>query len=119
MNVPRYSLEEQMDGTKMVKADNKVMGFIDGNIFMKRVRGSRHLLRSVPGWAFDVEVLEILDNEGVRSIHITDIETGQTFEAELDVLRDRGQPIRFPKYGPQLILPLSYWTMADPRSAEY
>ena len=57
MKYTSCSINEQPDGSKLVKLGKKTAGAIKGTRFEKRVRGSSHMLHKVPGWAFDVDVL--------------------------------------------------------------
>jgi hypothetical protein len=111
MNHTVVTLKTQPDGTKLVRLGKKTAGVIKGTRFSKRVRGSSHMLRTVPGWAIDVDVLAALDDEGVEILAIEDIETGIIYETTLVCMRDNGLPVHFYKHGRQICLHLSFWNI--------
>ena len=109
MNSPFCSIHLQPNGSKKVQLGKKLIGIIDGQLFKKNVRGSRHMLLRVPGWAIDIDVLELLDEEGVTEIRIHDKETKKVYRASLLDFLAYGVPYHHPLYGPQLCLPLECW----------
>ena len=95
-------------------AAGRIVGEIRGGILRKEVHGSRHLLRSPLGWTWDTSILELAESEGVRITVIRDLDSGFSYRASLSDFRiygiaiDRG-------CGPQICLPLKYWTARRPR----
>lgn len=88
----------------------RVVGRVDGDTFLKRVSGSRHMLRRPRGWAIDADTLADLLTWGIKDVRVTDTDTGTTYVARLDEFTRHGVP--FDRgYGPQVVLPLGYWTI--------
>ena len=85
-------------------------GRIQGDTWIKQVSESRHLLRTPPGWAVDLADLELAESQGARFITIHELEGQQFYHAPLSTLRRFGQRIDR-AFGPQLVLPLSHWTV--------
>ena len=91
-----------------VRFNGKAVGYIVDGVFEARRRSSKHLLQAVPGWAFSVEILEYLDEEGIEDIHLLDLDTRTQYTATLQDFCVSGVPINY--FGdPQLCLPLSAW----------
>jgi hypothetical protein len=90
--------------------NGKVVGQAVGGTFIKRVRGSKHMLRRPKAaWSFGVESLQNARKAGCKKVKVVDQESGQIYEVALDLLErdgftfDRG-------YGQQVALPLDRWT---------
>ena len=71
------------------------------------------MLRQPRGWAWDVDILEEVELQGVTHTEILDAETGKKYRAaikdfwEHGVIIDRG-------HGKQMVLPISYWQISVP-----
>jgi hypothetical protein len=63
-----------------IRVENKIVGYLDGDKFIKPVLGSRHKLKTPRGWAIDAEAWDqqiraranefvILDKEGNTEYH--------------------------------------------------
>jgi len=67
------------------------------------------MLRAPRGWALDAAVLDQLRALRVTTIVVTDAETGTVYSAPLDAFGSHG--VAFDRgFGPQLVLPLGYWS---------
>lgn len=102
-------LQKRASSTVKIKVGRKTIGVITNGRFEKRARASRHLLRVVPGWAINVDILETLEQEAVNEIWIREIESGFVYVASLDNFRENGVPVFYPGHGAQVCLPLTYW----------
>ena len=95
-------------GKKPVRVGDKVVGYIQGDRFIKNVRKSKHMLREPEGWAIDAYVWdkEIMPN--AREFVIIDKETGDEYNCTTEVFNrlkgtiDRG-------FGKQYFLTLNHW----------
>lgn len=98
-------------------AGGKVVGEVVDGKFIKRLKGSRHMLRDPKGWGLDVESLADARDLGAEVVEIHDTETGTIHSASIGRILDKG--FRFNRgYGPQICLPLKFWTIQRPGEAE-
>jgi hypothetical protein len=68
----------------------RVGAVVDGVFHKDRVQGSRHFLRRPPGIALDAESLRQAEAAGATSVSITDQETGITYTAAFETIREHG-----------------------------
>ena len=92
-------------------------GEVDGAVWRKRARASRHMLRYPQrAWALDIADVDAAEACGAREVEIEDVETGQTYWTTLEAIRrdgftfDRG-------YGEQVALPLASWVQRSQSDA--
>lgn len=94
--------------TKPVACQEPRHGVVRGDVWGKRICGSKHLLRRPPAIAVDEADLDAAERCGARLVHIQDVEGGRHFWALLSTIRafgfvlDRG-------FGAQIALPLAWW----------
>lgn len=85
--------------------------------FIKRARGSKHMLREPKGWAVDIQSLHDARGLGAQSVQIEDTESGATYMASIEQVLARG--FRFDRgHGPQICLPVRFWSINRPGEAE-
>jgi hypothetical protein len=108
-------LQQSQYSTKTKKESNQiysgghVVGRVTGNIFLKTIQGSKHILRKPQAIAISIDALEAAERAGATTIQITDTETGVMYKSSVEHFRghafelDRG-------FGPQLALTLEGWT---------
>jgi hypothetical protein len=90
------------------RPDGLIIGHVANDVFLKRARGSIHMLRAPRGWALDAPTLAELRALGVATVTITDTETGTVYTAPLAEFEAHG--VAFNRgAGPQVALPLGYW----------
>lgn len=94
--------------------DGRVIGFLDGATFTKRLKRSLHYHRKLESWAHDASNLEELNRRGVRTFQILDLESGCLFSTSMETFLEKGTLHDF-SYGPQLFLAEKYWQVSDPR----
>ncbi|MGC8782944.1 MAG: hypothetical protein ACP5RN_00960 [Armatimonadota bacterium] len=86
--------------------------YLDGWRLVRHAKGSVHLLRKPPAWAFERSLLERAHEQGVTLVEVYDVETGITYTAPLSTLWQKGVRIRR-GYGEQIALPLNLWHRQD------
>lgn len=86
------------------------IGTIEGDVFTKRVKSSKHMLRQPPAWALDDAVLRDLAGRGVSRVVYIDTETGHEYCTTVDTFTSKGR--LFDRgYGAQVFLTLGYWSV--------
>jgi hypothetical protein len=96
-----------------VWAGGKVVGEVAEGKFIKRVRGSRHMLREPKGWGFDLGSIESVRNLGAETVEIHDTETDTVYSASIARIQQKG--FRFDRgHGLQIALPLKFWSTRRP-----
>ncbi len=91
-----------------VLAMHRQVGAVIGDVFSKRVQGSRHFLRKPPAIALDVESLARAEAAGARSVEIHDEESGLTYRADFETIRAHG--LRIDRgFREQIALPFRWW----------
>ncbi len=95
-----------------VWAAGKVVGTVENSMFRKRLRGSKHLLRTPRGWALDVQSLHDAEEMGATSVEITDQESGKVYTSSIPQIRTKG--VQFDRgFGLQIVLPLHFWAVGQ------
>ena len=69
---------------KLVKVDNKIVGFIENNRFIKEVKGSKHKLRHPQAWAIDADVFDSEISPSATQILIIDKGTSHEYHCSTD-----------------------------------
>lgn len=93
-----------------VRAGGRVVGWVRGKVFAKRVQASRHFLRTPPAIAFDVSSLASAELLGARAVEVIDTDTGRRYTASIAHICARGFPVNR-GHGPQIALTLDCWTV--------
>lgn len=109
MNILQDVTKKSSNSPVTIYAGNgKAVGTVKGDIFYKRIQGSKHLLRQPPAIAFDICTLEQAKKAGAKNAKISDTETETTYTAELEHILEHGT--RFNRgWGEQIYLPLNGW----------
>jgi len=96
-----------------VKAQGKIIGYLRDHTFIKRVQGSKHMLRKPPGWCISKEAFceQILPN--TENIIVEDIESGLVYECPTEVFAEQAFEIQRGNFEPQLALGLKSWTVRN------
>ena len=96
-------------GTQPVySCDGKVIGQIEGQVFRKNIKGSKHLLRKPRAIAIDVYAYDEDIATACECIEVKDQETGITYVSTIENFnRYRIKLDR--RHGQQYALPLGYW----------
>ena len=92
-----------------IKAQGKIIGYLQDHTFIKRVQGSKHLLRKPPAWCISKEAFyeEVLSNS--EHIVIEDLESGLVYECPTQVFAEHAFEIQRGNFEPQLALGLKLW----------
>ena len=89
-------------------ANGKVVGEFVGEVFVKRVSGTKHFLRRPPAIAFDISTLTEAERLGANTVHIIDEDTDRSRWASVELIRTKG--FSFNRgFGLQIALPLTEW----------
>ena len=106
---PSYSNTHLEPVNVPIKAQGKIVGYLEGNCFHKRVIGSKHKLRKPPAWCISKQAFceEILPN--TENIIIEDTESGLTYECLTKVFAEHAFEIQRGNFEPQLALGLRFW----------
>lgn len=95
-----------------IRAAGQPVGTVAGDVFIKRIRGSVHMLKRPPALCLDVASLADAERAGARRVEITDTETGRTYRAGIATCRRYGRLLDR-GYGEQLAIPLGRWACED------
>jgi len=92
-----------------IKAQGKIIGYLQNHTFIKRVQGSKHMLRKPPSWCISKEAFceEVLPN--TDKIIVEDTESGFTYECLTKVFAEHAFEIQRGNFEPQLALGLKLW----------
>jgi len=92
-----------------IKAQGKIIGHVQDHTFIKRVQGSKHMLRKPPGWCISKQAFieEVMPR--AETIIIKDMESGLAYECKTDVFAENAFEIQRGNFEPQLALVLRYW----------
>lgn len=94
-------------------ASGKIVGEVKNGVFVKKVRASKHMLRSPRGWALDVKSLRDAEEAGARMVELEDVDSGLTYSASVDLIRAKSIQVNR-GYGAQVALLLNSWTVETP-----
>lgn len=83
-------------------------GVIEGKVLKKKVIGSRHLMRSLDAWGFQVEAIEEAQKSGITMIEVEDTERGTIYSVSLGLFLKKGIQKDF-GHGVQVFLPRRCW----------
>jgi len=90
------------------RRDGRVIGKVQGQVFYKRIRGSKHILRVPPAIAVDTEALRAAEHLGAREVLVEDTENGTLYRASIAMFWEHG--FEFNRgFGDQVGLPLHRW----------
>ncbi len=88
--------------------DGKIIGYINGNTFVKPLYGSKHQLKRPPAWAVDAEAFDEQIKPYASTFRIEDKETDTVYEVPVDYF-DQHKGFLDRGFGPQYFLVLSKW----------
>ncbi len=86
----------------------KIIGKTTGNVFEKRVKKSKHLLRKWDSWGIDKVVLDSLVRDGIQKIIIHETEEKIGYSIPVKDFAEKGIEADF-GYSKQIFLPLVYF----------
>lgn len=99
------------DGAK-IRLKDKNIGSLDekDNLFIKRVRKSKHLFRKRDAWGIDAAFFTeklLPDNTWVRIIDLDD--HGKIYQTQASVIKEKGFYLHFKGHGAQIFLAREHW----------
>jgi len=94
-----------------IKAHGKIIGYLRDHTFIKRVRGSKHMLRKPPAWCISKEAFCEQIMSSTENIIVEDIESGLVYECPTEVFAEHAFEIQRGNFEPQLALGLKNWTV--------
>jgi hypothetical protein len=102
------TLHENLVNTP-IKAQGKIIGYLQDHTFVKRVQGSKHMLRKPPAWCISKEAFcqEVMPQ--AEKIIVEDVESGRFYECRTEVFVEHAFEIQRGDFEPQLALTLNYW----------
>ncbi len=113
INLKQYTTSTKIVADILVKSQEKIIGHIAGRIFIKRVKGSRHMLQKPRAWciskqAFIEEIMPVTD-----LIQVVDKESDITYECKTSEFAAHAFEIQRGGFEPQLVLQLKFWNTQD------
>jgi hypothetical protein len=92
-----------------IKAQGKIIGLLQDHTFIKRVQGSKHMLRKPPGWCISKQAFieEVMPR--TEKITVEDVESGRCYECRTEVFAENAFEIQRGNFEPQLVLVLRFW----------
>jgi hypothetical protein len=95
-----------------VKAQGKIIGYLEEGAFIKVVTGSKHRLRYPPAWAIDAEAFDTEVKPNATEIVVIDRETGIKYHTPVQTFdRLKGELNR--GFGRQYFLLLNHWQVEE------
>ncbi len=92
-----------------IKAQRKVIGYLQDHTFTKRVIGSKHKLRKPPAWCISKEAFCEQIMPDTNNIIVEDTESGLIYECPTKVFAEHAFEIQRGDFEPQLALGLRFW----------
>lgn len=93
---------------KVLKVGNRVIGYFEGNRFIKSVVGSRHKLKFPPAYCLSAEVFEQIKAD-ISEIIVRDRESGLIYRSSVDNFTEHCFEIQRGSFERQLALTLNHW----------
>lgn len=97
---------------KVVKIENKIIGCLEGNKFIKSVLGSKHQLKYPPAWAIDSNAFDTEIKPNATAMVVIDKEKDIKYFVSTDSF-DRLKGTLDRGFGRQYFLTLNYWQVEE------
>jgi hypothetical protein len=101
-----------MNRVRVIYLDDKPVGTVEGQTFVKCVQASRHFLRTPPAIAIDSGVVRELKALGVQQVRVIDLESSKVYVAPLQYFDDHGITVNR-GHGEQRALLLDQWQVSS------
>lgn len=88
----------------------KFIGLLEGGTLQIERSKKKHFYRKLNAYGMDRELLEKLKDMDCRVIQLHEKESGDIYEADLEMFLKKGLPNHYQGHGAQLFLPLRRWT---------
>lgn len=111
----QYETRNDKSQSRLVKlADGKVVGGLSSDgVFVKRVIGSKHKLRTPEAWCIDAQAFDEEIRPRATQIVVIDRESGFEYKASIDHF-DQHKGTLDRGFGLQYFLVLSQWEVIEP-----
>lgn len=86
---------------------NRAIGAVEGRVFSKSVKRSKHLFRKLNAYGISQSVINELIEKKVETIKVTDVEGRVVYEVSLVDFIKNATPMQYEDM--QLFLPLEMW----------
>ena len=100
-----------------VRHGGRIVGMMDGPVFVRLADPTKHMLRTPPAWAHDNALLDRLERAGCTAVRIEAKDGTAAWLAPLAVIRGMGFPVHRPGWPEQTGLILSEWATLQVRPA--
>ncbi len=100
-----------------VQVNGRTIGTIEGGIFKKTIKGSKHILRCC-GIAFSLDALRQAARVGFTAFEVTDRETGTVYTVDRATFETYSEPVHFAGFDAQRALSLQYWAVSLPQKSK-
>lgn len=97
-----------------MRAYGKFIGKVEGGVFKKRAKLSKHLYKNLDAWGIDGRYFRDVLLPNNYSVEITETEEGKTYTATAEEINKNGQYYHFKReedHGAQIFLPRRYWVV--------
>jgi hypothetical protein len=105
---------EEMNMQQTSPAPRRIPGRFRASDFYKTVSIKNRLRNYGNGYGLAETHLDEAGKRGVP-VRLEERETGLILTAAVEVFREKGIPLHFPGFEPQVALPLRFWKIEDPR----
>ena len=92
---------------EVIEINGKKVGWIENEVFFKKVKASKHLFKLYNGWSIAVSILDLLKERNIKLISIFDSESKKTYKSTLDNFIKLGHELWVKDYEPQICLNLN------------
>jgi len=92
-----------------VKAQGKIIGYLQDHTFIKRVQGSKHMLRRPPAWCISKDAFCERILPATQYIIIEDVESGLNYQISTETFAEHCFEIQRGNFEPQLALTVGHW----------
>jgi len=90
----------------------KAVGTVKGDVFYKKISGSKHFLKKPPAISFDEQSLKKAYSYGAKKIVIHDKDTSKNYIAKFETVYEKGFKVDR-GFGKQIALPMSFWNVEE------
>lgn len=89
----------------------KIAGKLEGGVFYKTVKRSKHFMRMYNGWGIDDSIVVQLEKEGCEQVEIYDSEDRVYYSVPFAIFKSNGIKGNFDT--PQTFLPVHFWSRSN------
>ena len=97
-----------------IRVSNHFVGEVTDGKFKKKIKFSKHALRTPPALALSVESLNQAEQVGAREIEIADLESGRVYSCSIEYFKQYAFPVQRGGFEPQMALVLQRFDVTSP-----